>query len=840
MSLISPTSNRTHITNIAFIVLAVAVLFWRVFLLGESLIDVAALNNQLPWGYSAEQSDYQYNRTDLTDTYITRDYFVVQTYRDHEKPLWNPYTMAGHPIYADGVTRTMSPFLLFYTFLDLPLGYSVARITELMLAAVFMYLFLAGIGVSARGSVLGSLVFALSAHSMLHLTGLGWWGGLMWLPLIFLFMDRALTRRSYKYAILAGVFFAMQFFCGFMANQIYYAGAIVLYYLFFAFGSRRPGSQGEQAGFGMAFGMMALTLAVGFALAATQWLPVMELLQYSNRRIVPTDQGYIYLPPWYLATLVFPDLFGAARDAELLKLFTSLNVSHDHILYLGIAALAPLGFAVYSFKRAEGRGPVRFFTMLAALALLLMMAAPLYVHVTRFIPVAQTIRVITRAGVLFVFAASVLIGFGVDLLLEAEAARLEKYGRRVRNLLVLTAVFVVLAIVAAYVMKAKGVFEGFAGERPAGSGAMDFARRAAAALAVQFMPPRAGILIPLVLLLLCFFIMRRFISGRISGEAFAIALVVLLVPDLAWNSIQFNTTSDRSRVFPSTKITDALHSLPPGRVLVAPSDLETNRRASVDPGRDKIIAPPNTLLAYRIPTVTGKDQLFPKAYREFCSLIEPQPNLSHVVFDETQSRYFDLLNVRYILTHSSHQPPEGCKLLLSEEGVSLYENKAVMPRAFFVDRVIPAGSHEDALKFLSDPSFDPRSSVVTEMGGVEPPQLMTSELGVRGDNQAKIVGDQTNLVVISTESESGGLLVLADNYYQGWSAMIDEQPVELLRANYTMRAVRVPPGPHVVYFEFDPPVLRLSTYASLASAGLVGLFLTFVFLRDRRRATHRR
>jgi hypothetical protein len=368
---------------------------------------------------------------------------------------------------------------------------------------------------------------------------------------------------------------------------------------------------------------------------------------------------------------------------------------------------------------------------------------------------------------------------------------------------------------------------------------MDFARRAAAALAVQFMPPRAGILIPLVLLLLCFFIMRRFISGRISGEAFAIALVVLLVPDLAWKSIQFNTTSDRSRVFPSTKITDALHSLPPGRVLVAPSDLETNRRASVDPGRDKIIAPPNTLLAYRIPTVTGKDQLFPKAYREFCSLIEPQPNLSHVVFDETQSRYFDLLNVRYILTHSSHQPPEGCKLLLTEEGVSLYENKAVMPRAFFVDRVIPAGSHEDALKFLSDPSFDPRSSAVTERGpALEPLQLLPSDWGMRGDNQAKIVGDKTNLVVISTESENGGLLVLADNYYQGWSAMIDEQPVDLLRANYTMRAVRVPPGRHVVYFEFDPPVLRLSTYASLASAGLVGLFLTFVFLKDRRRARH--
>jgi hypothetical protein len=155
--------------------------------------------------------------------------------------------------------------------------------------------------------------------------------------------------------------------------------------------------------------------------------------------------------------------------------------------------------------------------------------------------------------------------------------------------------------------------------------------------------------------------------------------------------------------------------------------------------------------------------------------------------------------------------------------------------------VIPAESHDHALKLLSDPSFEPRSSAVTEKGlgpAVEPLQLLPSDWGMRGDNQAKIVGDKTNLVVVSTESENGGLLVLSDNYYQGWSAMIDEQPVDLLRTNYTMRAVRVPPGRHVVYFEFDPPVLRLSTYASLASAALVGLFLAFEFLKDRRRARH--
>src|SRR5712692_6688601 len=134
-----PRTFPRHAANVAFILIAIAGLFWRVFFLGETLIDVNTLNNQLPWGYNAPASDYPYNRRDLTDTYVTRDYFVVSAYRDGEFPLWNPYTMAGHPIYADGVTRTLSPFLLFYRVFDVPLGYSLARLSELMLAAVFMY-----------------------------------------------------------------------------------------------------------------------------------------------------------------------------------------------------------------------------------------------------------------------------------------------------------------------------------------------------------------------------------------------------------------------------------------------------------------------------------------------------------------------------------------------------------------------------------------------------------------------------------------------------------------------------------------------------------------------------
>src|SRR6185295_4046757 len=176
-----------------------------------------------------------------------------------------------------------------------------------------------------------------------------------------------------------------------------------------------------------------------------------------------------------------------------------------------------------------------------------------------------------------------------------------------------------------------------------------------------------------------------------------VGMIGLLVVDLFWNSNQFDHTFDRSRVFPRTEITDLLHSLPAGRVLVVPSGLETNRSASAGAGEEKIIAPPNTLLPYQISTVSGKNQQFPKWYREYAALIEPQPNLSHVVFDQYRSRFFDLLNVKYALTHESAPPLDGYEWVATAEGVSLYQNKTAMSRAFFADRTLEAQGHDEAL-----------------------------------------------------------------------------------------------------------------------------------------------
>src|SRR6185295_10273932 len=740
---------------------------------------------------------------------------------------------------ADGVTRTLSPFLLFYKTFDVPLGYSLARITELMLAAMFMYLFLVAIGASANGALMGSVVFTFSSHSMLHVTGLGWWGGFLWMPLILLFVDRAITRRSYVQAMLAGLFLAAQFFCGYLPNQIYFVGAVVLYYLFFAFAKR--GGEATRRSVGPVLVMMLLTLAVGLILSATQWVPSLELLSYSNRKIVGAELGYVYLPPWYAATLIFPNLFGAAYDAKALTLFTGLGVSHDHILYLGVAALLPLGFTLLwlrSTKKSRSvdaevntrlkpelnaliRERTVFFVILAVISLIAMMAAPLYVPITRFIPVLQFIRVAVRAGVLFLFAAVVLVAFGTDLLFASSRELLRRYARLFRRAVDVIGGCVLLALIASYAIKLSGL-----AVDESQRGRLTFIRRTALLLSAQFTPPNASILVPLGLLMVLAFLLWAFAERRVAEKWFLAGLIGLLIVDLFWASGQFNPTFNRSGVFPKTEMTSLIQSLPPGRLLVVPSDLETNRRVSSD-APEKIIAPPNTLLPYQISTVSGKNQQFPRWYREYASLIEPQQNLSHVVFDKYRSPFFDLLNVRYVMTHDSVAPLDGYELLASSEGVSLYENKSAMPRAFFARSVISVNTPAESLAVMRDPSFDPRNQTVVEEPGA-------AQREFAGGGSAAIIEDKRNRVVIETDNDREGLLVLSDNFYPGWRAAIDDAPTAIVRANHTMRAINVPAGRHVVSFAFMPASFFNSMYASLAGAVLLLAILIGSALKRRR------
>ena len=88
--------------------------------------------------------------------------------------------------------------------------------------------------------------------------------------------------------------------------------------------------------------------------------------------------------------------------------------------------------------------------------------------------------------------------------------------------------------------------------------------------------------------------------------------------------------------------------------------------------------------------------------------------------------------------------------------------------------------------------------------------------------------------VINIESEEGGLLFVSDSWYPGWKAFVDGKEVDILRANYSFRAIPVEKGEHVVRFVYEPTSLRNGFIAAAASIFLLGILALLFFGKNRK------
>lgn len=193
-----------------------------------------------------------------------------------------------------------------------------------------------------------------------------------------------------------------------------------------------------------------------------------------------------------------------------------------------------------------------------------------------------------------------------------------------------------------------------------------------------------------------------------------------------------------------------------------------------------------------------------------------------------------LLNVKYLVRTEEINSKALTLVYTDPNGVRIYENREVLPRAFIVgDSVVL--SKDEVLEFMKGGHFEPQRHVVLE----EPTGPM--EAAAPGEGQPcatpAIIDYSQAQVTLETACERPGFLVLSDSYYPGWKAYMDGVEAKVYLANYVMRAVSLPTGKHKVEFRYDPAVFRIGAFISTAT--LVALALYFLFPSRRRTSAER-
>jgi uncharacterized membrane protein YfhO len=87
-----------------------------------------------------------------------------------------------------------------------------------------------------------------------------------------------------------------------------------------------------------------------------------------------------------------------------------------------------------------------------------------------------------------------------------------------------------------------------------------------------------------------------------------------------------------------------------------------------------------------------------------------------------------------------------------------------------------------------------------------------------------------NRVEVLVDGETPGYLVLADQWFPGWTCTVDGEPARLYRANFLFRGVPVDAGTHRVAFTFAPAsylqgrVISCTALVLVGALSLLGLF----------------
>ena len=765
--------------------------------------------------------------------------------------LWYRDYLAGWPEQVMPYNVHWLALKLFDPYTALTMAYFLGT----FLVGVFFYLFLRSAGLSVPAALFGGVSLMLSNHFLTvlfpgHLTK---FMTFIWIPLVFLFLRRAVRENAWTNYVYAGFFLALSLQGLFYEAVLFFAALAAFYWLYLLTQKRREGEAFmayyraqwksilyHKLGF---FALILVMLAV-----SAQLLPQMLALSANTEEGQQESSQAKWdfatawsLPPEETLELFVPGVFGwKSGDSESpywgrmgkpsVPSGLKLNAENVGVLTLFLALLA------FLLLRKTRGSEVTFWLWVIVITLIFSYGRhfpPLYWLFYQF-PFMDTIRNPNKILWLTMFAFSFLGAMGMHALFSEETRKryqdgFKKFLTAGRYLLYAFGAAVLISFIAS------GALRGTVQERV---GAQLGVNTPGIANVLEYIP--VAFLIAAIFAAIAYGMIWLVVQGKVKERdlRFIIAGLIALVAFDLWLSgrhyvvySERENTLDYEGALAVTVQGGRLSGVAfdPGRPDPVVAFLKEKMAESGGEGRVYVMLNYITDFYFRhyfpyyeIPCANfNPNPRMPQRYRDFMrvtgfgSYEPPLPALAQ-------------FGVRYILAlEQSTQTNDALPLLASfplftREQLRLpyefriYELAAPLPRVWMAYQYRAAADKQESMRLLASSSpQESYSHPVIETGEPplrgpaipEPAAERTPVLGLdrMPDAGINVLRHGHGRIELTVRTDEPGLLMLLDAWHKSWDVRVNGAPATIYPANLLFRAVEVPAGESTLLFTYRQP-----------------------------------
>jgi membrane protein YfhO len=739
--------------------------------------------------------------------------------------LWNDLLCTGIPAIADPQFQTFYPIsLIFMNLFPVPFSYNAFILIHYSFAGFFSYLFLRASGLSRFSSYWGSIVFMFCGFFISHRRHIVMLNAGVWLPLVLYSLEKIGKTFKIKYFLLGTLGITMSILAGYPHITMLLISVTLAYAIWkvvICSELLRP--------WATLYAALMMTL-FGFMLSAIQIFPMVEALRFSTREAISFEFFTMYSFDFqYLPMLIYPYIFGGGYSQFQLNFRSPRSEVTEFSGYIGVLALFLALLSIITLTKSKKHE--WFWTILCGVSFLLILgnSTPLYRWLYE-VPVFNLFRGPARNWYECDYGLAMLSAYGMESILQpnGDNAKIKKWSA-------------VVAISCILIIGASLITSQIIRGLPATDSFYSVVKVNSAKLFVNNTDLHSvAVWLPTVFLLLtaCFLILTPIFPR--SNLVRALLLSCLLIDLFSFgyrherfflqyskiiqptapisflknrgdpNRFRIFSTSDlqfRTLLSPDTNMLYGLHAIH-GFEDVVLKDYSFlsgfNYFGITTPKQERFLLANNTLLSIMSTKFIATQD---KELSNLLRSIRPFGKPVYTPIFSSNLEAVESVDIRIQVPHNIYR-----RMAERRSGkVEIFKNENYQERIRFARMIFPVKDLTEAKNLIwNSNSFDFRNAVAIE----------SADIPIQNMAQGYVINskfDRDN-IRIQVRTEGKSFLVLSDQFYVGWKAIVDNVETPIYRTNGIMRGIFIQsPGIHNVEFSFVPESLRNGLIVSSTS-----------------------